>query len=212
MLKIKKFIHNTFMVNSYILWDETGKAILIDAACYEPQEEEEIKNFITSNNLTLVRNLNTHCHIDHVLGNNFIARQYNIFPEYHEKSKPLFHVLKEIGSSFGFVIKAVPPPARFLEDEEVVTWGNSSLRVFYTPGHADGSVCFYQDKEGFVITGDVLFKDTIGRTDLPSGDFDLLMASIRERLFTLPPDTVVYPGHGPDTTIGYEIENNPFIR
>lgn len=212
MIKIRKFVFNTFMVNSYILYDETGDCILIDAACYEPKEEEEVRSFISDNKLNLVRNLNTHCHIDHVLGNGFISRNYQVNPEYHEDSTLFFHTLKEMGSSFGFVINDIPAPARFLEDNEIIRWGNSSLKVLFTPGHAAGSVCFYSEPEKFVITGDVLFRDTIGRTDLPSGDFDLLMNSIRTRLFSLPEDTLVYPGHGPDTEIGYEMENNPFIR
>ena len=212
MVKINKFIFNTFMVNSYLLYDETGECILIDAACYDSEEVEELRTFISSNNLKLVRNLNTHCHVDHVLGNNIIAQIYGIRPEYHENSIRFLDTLKEVGSSFGYVIPQIPEPKRFLDDGETISWGHSSLRVLYTPGHADGSVCFYNESQGFVITGDVLFKDTIGRTDLPSGDFDLLMTSIKTKLFTLPVDTIVYPGHGPDTSIGYEVENNPFIR
>jgi hydroxyacylglutathione hydrolase len=212
MIKIKQFVFNAFMVNSYILYDETGECILIDAACYEQKEEEEVREFMAENNLKLVRNLNTHCHIDHVLGNNFIAQVYGICPEYHENSVPFFHTLKEIGSSFGYTITQIPAPKRFLEDGEMIRWGDSALKVLYTPGHAEGSVCFYNETQEFVITGDVLFKDTIGRTDLPSGDFDQLMNSIKTKLFTLPGETTVYPGHGPETTIGYERENNPFIR
>jgi glyoxylase-like metal-dependent hydrolase (beta-lactamase superfamily II) len=212
MIQIHKFIFNNFKVNSYLLYDETGECILADAAFYGQEEEEEFTNFISAHNLKLVRNLNTHCHIDHILGNNFIARVYGINPEYHKNSVLFFHTLKEIGSNFGFEIDQVPEPRRFLEDGETIRWGNSSLKVFYTPGHAEGSVCFYNEPQGFVITGDVLFKDTIGRTDLPSGDFDQLMNSIKTKLFTLPGDTIVLPGHGPETSIGYEMVNNPFIR
>ena len=212
MIKIKNFIFNTFMVNTYLLYDETGECIVIDAACFEAEEQEEFRSFISENKLKLVRNLNTHCHIDHVLGNSFIVSEYGIYPEYHEKSELFFHTLQEIGYSFGYPIDRHPKPAGFLNDGDLVQWGHSSLRVFYTPGHAEGSVCFYCEADGFVITGDVLFRDTIGRTDLPSGDFDLLMNSIRTRLFTLPPATIVLPGHGPETEIGYEMGNNPFIR
>ncbi|MEI7724814.1 MAG: MBL fold metallo-hydrolase [Bacteroidota bacterium] len=212
MIKINRFVFNTFMVNSYVLYDETGECILIDAACYGPEEEEELRSFIADNNLKLVRNLNTHCHIDHVLGNNFVAQVYGIRPEYHENSIIFFHTLKEMGSNFGFELNQIPETKRFLEDGETITWGNSSLKVLYTPGHAAGSVCFHNADQAFVITGDVLFKDTIGRTDLPTGDFDQLMNSIKTKLFTLPAETMVYPGHGPETTIGYEMENNPFIR
>jgi glyoxylase-like metal-dependent hydrolase (beta-lactamase superfamily II) len=212
MIKIKKFVFNTFMVNSYLLYDESGESILVDAACYEPEEEEELSNFIAVNSLKLTRNLNTHCHIDHVLGNHYIEETYGIRPEYHKNSLPFFHTLKEIGSSFGFTIDQIPDPERFLEDGETIQLGASPMKVLYTPGHAEGSVCFYCEEQQFVITGDVLFRDTIGRTDLPSGNFNELMNSIRNKLFTLPDETLVYPGHGPDTSIGYERENNPFIR
>ncbi|MEI6173617.1 MAG: MBL fold metallo-hydrolase [Bacteroidota bacterium] len=212
MINVEKFVFNTFMVNTYLVYDETRECLLIDAACYDPDEQDALKNFISSNHLKLVRNLNTHCHVDHVLGNEFVSLTYGINPEYHENSSPFFHTLKEIGSSFGFSIDRITPPRRFLTDGETVTWGNSSVKVLFTPGHAEGSVCFYSDHQGFVITGDVLFKDTIGRTDLPSGNFEDLMRSIKTKLFTLPPETIVYPGHGPETTIGYEMENNPFIR
>jgi glyoxylase-like metal-dependent hydrolase (beta-lactamase superfamily II) len=212
MISIKRFTFNTFMVNTYLLWDETKQCIVIDAACYDPGEQTELAAFIRNEGLILKRNLNTHCHIDHVLGNGFINQEFGIAPEYHAGSVPFFETAREIGYSFGFRIEAIPAPARFLADREAVSWGNSTLTVLYTPGHAEGSVCFYSAGDGFVITGDVLFKDTIGRTDLPSGDFDQLMNSIRTRLFTLPPETIVYPGHGPETTIGYEMANNPFIR
>ncbi len=212
MVKIVKFVFNTFMVNTYLLYDESGECILIDAACYEKEEQEELKECIRVNNLTLVRNLNTHCHIDHILGNDFIALTYGIYPECHKNSVPFFHTMQEIGASFGYTLDHILAPKRFLADNEIVHWGNSSLKVFFTPGHAEGSVCFYNEEQGFIITGDVLFKDTIGRTDLPSGDFDQLMRSIKTKLFTLPENTMVYPGHGPDTSIGYEMVNNPFIR
>ncbi len=212
MVNIAKFIFNSFMVNTYLLYDESGECIVIDAACYEPQEEEALKDFISKNKLTLVRNLNTHCHVDHVLGNDFIARTYDVYPEYHKNSVAFFDTLKEIGASFGYGINQVPDAKRFLVANEMVQWGNSELKVLFTPGHAEGSVCFYNEMQGFVITGDVLFRDTIGRTDLPTGDFDQLMVSIKTKLFTLPDETVVYPGHGPETSIGYEKDNNPFIR
>ncbi len=200
------------MVNTYLLWDDSREAILIDPACHDQEEQEHLAEAIKRHDLTLVRNLNTHCHIDHVLGNDFISTKYGINPEYHQSSVIFFHTMKEIGSSFGYSVGNIPKPRRFLEDGETIGWGTSSLKVLYTPGHADGSVCFYNAPDGFVITGDVLFKDTIGRTDLPTGDFDLLMKSIKTKLFSLPETTVVYPGHGPETTVGYEMRNNPFIR
>jgi hydroxyacylglutathione hydrolase len=212
MGKIKKFIFNAFQVNTYLLYDETFECIIIDAACYEEEEKEELRNFISHNELKLVRNINTHCHIDHILGNEFIAEMYGIHPEYHEESVPFFLSANEIGTSFGYNLGKFPDPKGFIEGGNDIPYGKNSLKVIYTPGHAAGSVCLYNEKEGFVVTGDVLFKDTIGRTDLPSGNFNLLMNSIRQKLFLLPDETIIYPGHGPETTIGYEKANNQFIR
>jgi hydroxyacylglutathione hydrolase len=212
MGKIKKFIFNAFQVNTYLLYDETLDCAIIDAACYEEKEKKELVDFIKKNKLNLVRNINTHCHIDHILGNDFIAETFGIFPEYHEESVPFFLSAKEIGSSFGYSIEKFPDPERFIQGGDRITFGTTTLKVLYTPGHAAGSVCLYNESEGYVITGDVLFKDTIGRTDLPTGNFNALMSSIRERLFSLPEETIVYAGHGPDSTIGYEKQNNPFIR
>jgi hydroxyacylglutathione hydrolase len=212
MISIQQFVFNSFMVNTYLLSDESGECVIIDPACNEEREEQELKAFLERNKLKLVRNINTHCHVDHILGNGYIAETFGIFPEYHKAAVPFFYTAKEIANSFGFNLDHIPEPKGFLDEGKKVTFGNSELTVFYTPGHADGSVCFYNEPNGFVITGDVMFRDTIGRTDLPTGDFNLLMKSIKEKLFTLPDETTVYPGHGPETTIGYEKINNPFIR
>ncbi|MBE0648781.1 MAG: MBL fold metallo-hydrolase [Bacteroidales bacterium] len=212
MITIKTFVFNPFMVNTYLLFDETREAIIVDAACSDEREEEHLENFIETNSLKLVRNINTHSHIDHILGNVFIEERFGIRPEYHPAGESFLIRAKDVGIAYGFQVDRVPEAARLLEANEMIRWGNSSLRVIYTPGHADGSCCFYSKEQGFVITGDVLFRDSIGRTDLPTGNFDLLMESITEQVFTLPDDTVVYPGHGPETEIGYEKMNNPFIR
>jgi len=212
MIRIKNFTFNGFAVNSYLLFDETLECVIVDPGCYEPAEQREVIRFIEENKLKLVKNILTHCHIDHILGNDFIEKTFSLLPEYHKASEPFILSAREIGGSFGYQMNTIPTATNFLQEGTPVLFGNSSLDVLETPGHADGSVCFYAPEEGFVITGDVLFKDTIGRTDLPSGNFDLLMSSIREKLFTLPDETVVYPGHGPETTIGFEKANNPFIR
>ncbi len=209
---IKNFIFNAFQVNTYLLYDESLECIIVDAACYEENEKKELRDYIAKHKLQPVRNINTHCHIDHILGNQFIAETYGILPEYHEESVPFFLTATEIGRSFGYEVGIIPDPEGFIDSGAVISYGKNKLNVLYTPGHAAGSVCLYNKEAGFVITGDVLFKDTIGRTDLPSGNFDLLMKSIREKLFTLPDDTVVYPGHGPESSIGYEKVNNQFIR
>lgn len=212
MIKTKMFTFNTFMVNTYLLYDESCEAVLVDAGCADEEERQEVVGFLSKHNLKLVRNINTHCHIDHILGNSFIAQKFGIGPEYHPDSAPMIVHAPEIAASFGYRLNGQPQPVALLQEGVPVKFGNSSVRVIHTPGHADGSVCFYSQPDGFVITGDVLFRDTIGRTDLPTGNFDLLMQSIRGKLFTLPDETVVLPGHGPETTIGYEKINNPFIR
>lgn len=212
MIKIKNLVFNVFQVNTYFLFDETNECLIIDAACYGDEENNEVVRIIQENNLKLVRNVNTHCHVDHILGNGFIETEFGIRPEYHPDSLPFFPPARELAGTFGYTLEIIPEPAGFLSEDTYVTFGKSKLKVLSTPGHANGSVCFYSAEDKFVVTGDVLFKDTIGRTDLPSGDFNKLMKSINEKLFTLPDDTVVYPGHGPATTIGYEKINNPFIR
>jgi hydroxyacylglutathione hydrolase len=212
MGKIKKFIFNAFQVNTYLLYDESLECVIVDAACYGDKEQQELAGYIAANKLKIVRNINTHCHVDHILGNAFIASEYGIYPEYHEESVPFFLTARELATSFGYELVTIPDPKGFIQEGTIITYGTNSLKVIYTPGHAAGSVCFYNSDKRFVLTGDVLFKETIGRTDLPSGNFDLLMNSIQKKLFSLPPDTVVYAGHGPDTTIGYEKTNNPFIR
>lgn len=211
-MNIKIFSFNTFLVNCYLLYDGTGEAVIIDASCHDDNERKRLSDFISENNLKLVRNINTHCHIDHILGNGFIEERYGIRPEYHKASLPFFITAREIAASFGYDLADIPEPAGFLEEGDVIKFGTQELKVIYTPGHADGHICLYSEKEQVLFTGDVLFKETIGRTDLPSGDFDLLMDSIKKKLFTLPPETTAFPGHGPETTIGYEIHNNPFIR
>ncbi|MEI7490742.1 MAG: MBL fold metallo-hydrolase [Bacteroidota bacterium] len=212
MIQLERFTFNTFMVNTYVLYDETKEAVIVDAACYEPFEKQGLADFIADSGLKIVRHLNTHCHIDHILGSLFVAGKYGVRPEFHKAGLPFLTEAKTIAQTFGYSFDGLPEPGGFLEDGDLINFGNSSLRVLYTPGHADGSVCFYCEADGFVITGDVLFRDTVGRTDLPSGDFELLMESIKTKLFTLPEDTVVYPGHSGETTIGYEMVNNPFIK
>lgn len=212
MITIKTFVFNPFLLNSYVLSDETAEALLVDPACNGQKEENRLAEFLEANHLKPVRNINTHCHVDHVLGNDFIERKYSLLPECHQAGIPFILRAGDIAATFGIRLSRIPHPVSFFEDGDLIRWGNSVLKVLYTPGHADGSICLYNEEQGFVLSGDVLFRDSVGRTDFPTGDLDLLMKSIREKLFTLPDDTIVYPGHGQETTIGYEKRNNPFIR
>ncbi len=211
MINIKTLTFNPFQVNTYILSDDTGQCVIIDAACYGDGENRELEGYISREGLTPARLIYTHCHADHILGNEFVTKRFNLEPEVHPEGKLFWEMAKEFSSVFGLSYEGSLSPARFLEEGDDVRFGNSSLRVLYTPGHAAGSICLYNEPEKFVIVGDVLFRESIGRADLPTGDFRVLKESIVRKLYSLPDDTVVYPGHGPETTIGFEKMNNPFV-
>ena len=208
---IGRLIFNSFGVNTYILIDNTGKCLIVDPACSTNAEESRLAAYITENHLQPTGMANTHFHVDHILGNTFICHSYHIKPQCHLKSKILWETAAQYGLAFGLKIENMIIPVDFVGEGDRITFGNAFVEVLYTPGHADGSVCLVNHAERYVISGDVLFRDSIGRTDLPTGNFDLLYESITSKLFTLPDDYIVYPGHGPETTIGYEKHNNPFL-
>lgn len=212
MIKIEKFVFNPFQENTYLLFDETKECVIIDPGCLQEDEQNALTKFIELHELKVVSLLFTHSHVDHIFGTNYIADKYQLKPRIHKAGLPIYESVTEHAKMYGFEIADLLPPEIDLEDGMEINFGNSTLKVVYTPGHADGSVCFIGDEDTFVITGDVLFKDSIGRTDFPTGDFDILMESIHQKLFILDDDFVVYPGHGPETSIGYEKVNNPFIR
>lgn len=212
MITIEKFVFNAFQENTFLLFDETKECIIIDPGCYEEHEKKHLQDYISSNGLKPVKQIYTHCHVDHILGNNFIIETYGLKPEIHEAGLQFLLRGHEQGRVYGFQMEENATTDLFIEEGDIIKFGNSELKVVYTPGHADGSVCFINYPQKFVITGDVLFRDSIGRTDFPTGDFDILMKSIHEKLFTLEDDFTVYCGHGPETSIGYEKVNNPFIR
>ena len=210
--KLKRFVFNSFGVNTYVVSDDTGKCLVIDPACQSRQEESELAAYITGNNLEPVGMLNTHFHVDHIVGNNFICNTFNLRPQCHKSSKMFWETAAEFGSVFGIKVENLIIPRDFIAEGDRISYGNSSVYALYTPGHADGSICFVNTAERYVIAGDVLFRESIGRTDLPTGNFDVIYQSITTKLFTLPDDFTVYPGHGPETTIGYEKLNNPFLQ
>lgn len=212
MITINTFTYNGFQENTYVLTDETNEAVIIDPGCYSTTEQTELYNFIKNNNLNPVKLLNTHCHIDHILGNNFVATKFGVELYIHQLDLPTLHATTEYGHLYGFTVDKSPEPAHFLKDGDVVKFGNSTLEVIFTPGHAPGHVVFVNHEQRFVINGDVLFRGSIGRTDLPGGNHQTLIDSIKTKLFTLPDDYVVHTGHGPTTTIGYEKKYNPFLN
>lgn len=209
--KVNRFVFNSFGVNTYVLTDDCGKCLIVDPACQSRQEENELAAFLATNNLQPTGMVNTHFHVDHIVGNTFVCKTFNLRPQCHKGSKMFWETAVEFGSVFGIKVENLIIPSDFIDEGDSIEFGNSSIEVLYTPGHADGSICLVNHTERYVISGDVLFRDSIGRTDLPTGNFDLLYHTITSKLFTLPDDYVVYPGHGPETTIGYEKQNNPFL-
>ncbi len=211
MITIKRFAFNAFQVNTYILFDETKECVIVDPANYEKFEDEELANYIKNEGLKPVKMLMTHCHIDHVLGSAFVEKTYNLGITMHKAGEVFLDKAIMQAGVYGFNLAAVAKVSGFINEGDKVEFGNSVIDILYTPGHADGSICLVNHKQEFVITGDVLFQDSIGRTDLPTGDYDLLKKNIITKLFTLGDNYIVYPGHGPSTSIGNEAMNNPFL-
>jgi hydroxyacylglutathione hydrolase len=209
-MKVESFVFNPFQENTYVLYDETKECVIIDPGCIEPEEKHELITFIEDNQLTVKLLLNTHCHVDHVLGNYFVKEKYNVKLLIHESDLPVLKAVRAYAPSYGFFQYAEAEPDQFIKEGDVISFGNQQLTVLFVPGHAPGHVAFYNEKAKVVIAGDVLFYNSIGRTDLPGGNFDTLISSIHEKLFTLPEDVIVYPGHGQETSIGFEKKTNPF--
>ncbi len=211
MLKIKAFVFSPIQENTYLLFNELKDAVIIDPGCYFPGEKDELKVFITQSGLKPRKLLNTHCHLDHVFGNKFIAETYDLTLQLHEKEKALLDYAPASGIMYDMPFENYAGKFIFLKDNDIVKLGDDELAVIEAPGHSPGHICFYCAKQNFIISGDVLFNRSIGRTDLPGGNHQALLKNIREKLFILPDETVVYSGHGPVTTIGEEKKYNPFL-
>ena len=213
MISIKSFTFNPFQENTYLLSDETNECIIIDPGCYERHEKNELLSYITDENLKPTRLLNTHCHIDHVFGNKLISETYNLGLEMHKLDLPVLESVEQVAHVYGIPnVDESPKPSSFLDEGDKVKFGNSELDILFCPGHAPGHIVFVSHEQKFVIGGDVLFYGSIGRTDLPGGDHQTLIDSIKTKLFTLDDDYEVYSGHGPKTSIGFEKLNNPFLQ
>jgi hydroxyacylglutathione hydrolase len=210
MLHVKSFVFNPFQENTYILYDETKECIIIDPGCYEADEKQELVDFIEHHRLKVVLLLNTHCHIDHVLGNSFVKDKYAVRFLIHANDEMVLKAVKAYAPNYGFQLYQEAMPDDFMKENDLISFGNQKLKVLFVPGHAPGHVAFYNEESKIVIGGDVLFLNSIGRTDLPGGNFNTLINSIHQKLFVLPDDVVVYPGHGPQTNIGFEKKTNPF--
>ena len=213
MIQIQTFTFNGFEENTYVLFDDTKECIIVDPGCYDKHEQETLSNFVTENKLKPVLLINTHCHIDHVLGNRFVADKWKLDLAMHKLDVPTLESVKDYCIVYGFHnYEESPLPSHFLNEGEKVKFGESELDILFTPGHAPGHIVLHSNKDGFIIGGDVLFQMSIGRTDLPGGDFDTLIESIKEKLLPLDDNTKVYCGHGPSTNIGFEKVNNPFLK
>lgn len=211
MLQIQSFTFNPIQENTYLLYNEFNRCLIIDPGCYFDDEKETLAKFIADHKLKPDALINTHCHLDHVFGNKFIAETYTLTLQMHEKEKQVLEFAPASGLMYNIPFDNYNGDFIYLKKGDKITLGDDELIVIEAPGHSPGSLCFYCAKQHFLIGGDVLFQRSIGRTDLPLGDHQTLLSSIRNNLFVLPAETVVYPGHGPTTTIGEEIKENPFL-
>jgi hydroxyacylglutathione hydrolase len=211
-MTIKTFTFNPIQENTYLVYDETNEAVVIDAGCVSEIEKRALKNYIENNNLTLKRVLNTHLHFDHQFGNKFLFTTYGIKPEAGKEDEYLLENMIAQTRSFGMAVdEEAQSLGSYITDNQEIKFGNTTLVALHVPGHSPGHMAFYDQKDGILFAGDVLFRGSIGRTDLPKGDYATLILSITNKLLPLPDSTVVYSGHGPSTTIGFERKNNPFL-
>jgi hydroxyacylglutathione hydrolase len=212
MIQVQHFVFNEFQENTYVLYDESKECIIIDPGCHHHAEQKQLADFIEQHDLNPVKLINTHCHIDHVLGNNFVAQKYNLTLYMHKDELFTYEGTSRWAQMFGLVVEEIPDNKIFITEGDQITFGNSTLYVLFTPGHSVASLTFYNKQEKIAVAGDVLFLESIGRTDLPGGNYETLITSIREKLFVLDDDVKVYPGHGIPTTIGHEKKFNPFLN
>lgn len=212
MISIQQFTFNQFQENTFVLFDETKEAIIIDPGCYSPHEKEILKSFIKKNDLKVVRLINTHCHIDHVLGNKFVKDTYDVKLEAHRIEAEQLNQVPLYAPAYGFGGYEATTVDVFIDEKTDIKFGNSTLEILFVPGHSPGHLAFYSAGQKFCINGDVLFLQSIGRTDLPDGNMELLRETIQNVMYKLPNDTKIYCGHGNPTSIGFEKKNNHFIR
>ena len=210
-MEVFRLVFSPIQVNTFLLADQSGDCAIIDCGCYDRNEFSALVDCIESRRLKPVLLLNTHCHLDHIFGNRFVKQKYNLNPYSNELEEPNRKNAVNHALLFGLSMDMPPEPAGFIADQQEIVFGGTTLLALHVPGHTAGSIAFYCKSDGCVFSGDALFAGSIGRTDLPGGDFETLLTSIKTRLLTLPDQTVVYPGHGPDTTIEREISTNQYL-
>ena len=212
MLEYAVLEGNPFMENTYIVYDDTRECIIIDPGCYDAAEQKRLMDYIEVKCLRPKRLINTHCHIDHVLGNMFVSKHFGLKPEYHKIEEIVMASCVQVASKYHIPYTPSPVAEKYLEAGQTITFGNTELEVRFTPGHSPGSVSLVNHEHKIIFAGDVLFQGSIGRTDLPGGNFEILEKSIKEQLYVLDDDYKVLPGHGDETTIGIEKRTNPFVK
>lgn len=211
MITIKPFVFNPFQENTFVLFDETKECVIVDPGMNSDEENNALEEYIREQNLQPVAMLNTHCHVDHVLGCKFVKEKYDVPFYIHAAESPILERTSEFAAFFGMQVETPPPADRFLEEQDTFRFGDSALKLLLVPGHSPGSLALYSEPDRFVIAGDALFRGSIGRTDLPGGDYDTLINNIKTKLLSLPREVTVFSGHGPSTSVGAEHDTNPFL-
>lgn len=212
MLHVQPFTFNPVQENTYLVYNDEKDCCIIDPGCYFASEEKQLTDFISENGLNPKYLLNTHCHLDHIFGNRFIQKQFNLKLHLHKLEKEVLDYGPVSGQMWQLPFDNYDGELVYIDEGDQIHLGNEVLDIFFTPGHSPGHICFYSKAHKFLIGGDVLFQGSIGRTDLPGGSFETLENSIKTKLYTLPEDVIVYPGHGDSTTIGDEKKSNPFVK
>lgn len=212
MIQVHAFVFNPVQENTYVVYDESGDCAIIDAGCFTEKEFKHLDQYISDQKLKPVKLINTHCHFDHILGVQKCRESYGLQWEAHKGDAFLVDSAPSQGAMFGMEIQAIRPADVVIEADEYIRFGSINFRAIHVPGHSPGSICLYDEEHQVLFAGDVLFKGSIGRTDLPQGDYQSLIDGIKTKLMSLPDQVVVYPGHGPSTTIGDEKAMNPFLQ
>lgn len=212
MLQVKAFPVNPLQENTYLVWDETNEAVVIDAGFVSDSEKRRFEMVLEENNLKLVKVINTHLHFDHQFGNRYLAEKFGLTPSAHKLDEHLLDEAKAGKLVYGFPIKEdAQALGAYIEEGDIIHFGNTAFEAIWIPGHTPGHLVFYDRNSGSLFAGDVLFRGSVGRTDFPGGDHASLISNIQKKLLVLPDETVVYSGHGPSTTIGYEKQYNPYL-
>lgn len=213
MLNVKKFTFNPFSENTYVVTDEFKNAVIIDPGCYYKAEQNELDNYVLKNNLKLKSILHTHSHLDHMFGTAYLADKYDLDLWICKEDLVTYQSYEKVCEVYGVPITFSPNPTpKFFDLKQLIQIDGIKFEILFVPGHSPGHVAFYNKENNFLINGDCLFENSIGRTDLPGGNHQQLIDSIKNEIFILPDETLVYCGHGNETTIKAEKSSNPFLR